>query len=91
MTNVELTKKIRDYREVQRLIEEAQAEAETIKDEIKAEMEALGTEELIAGDYKVRWATVCSTRFNAPALKTANPELYSLFTSTTTTKRFTVA
>lgn len=47
MSTNELTTKIRDYRELQALIEEAQQEAETIKDAIKAHMGA--QEELRAG------------------------------------------
>ena len=47
----ELTTKIREYRELQALIEEVQAEAEAIKDTIKAHMGA--QEALRAGKYRV--------------------------------------
>ena len=50
MSTNELTEKIRTLRELQALIEEAQAEAEGIKDAIKAHMGA--SEELRAGEYK---------------------------------------
>jgi len=52
MSTNELTEKIRTLRELQALIEEAQAEAEGIKDAIKAHMGA--SEELRAGEYKGR-------------------------------------
>ena len=48
MSTNELTEKIRTLRELQALIEEAQAEAEGIKDAIKAHMGA--SEELRAGE-----------------------------------------
>ena len=50
MSTNELTEKIRTLRELQALIEEAQAEAEGIKDAIKAHMG--DSEELRAGEYK---------------------------------------
>lgn len=51
MSTNELESKIRELRQLQALIEEATAEAETIKDAIKASMG--DSEELRAGEYKV--------------------------------------
>lgn len=50
MSTNELTSKIKELRELQALIEEAQAEAEAIKDALKAHMG--DAEELRAGEYK---------------------------------------
>ena len=81
--------KIRELRQLQALIEEAQAEAEAIKDSIKA---AMGdSESLQAGEYKVTWKPVTSTRLDAAALRKALPDVAERFTRTTTTRRFTVA
>ena len=85
----ELEKKIRELRELQALIEEAEAEAETIKDAIKDFMG--DSEELRAGEYKVTWKPVKSTRIDTKALKAAAPELVERFTKTTTARRFCVA
>ena len=52
MSNHELESKVRELRQLQALIEEAQTEAETIKDQLKAHMGA--ADELRAGEYKVR-------------------------------------
>lgn len=51
MSANELEKKVRELRQLQSLIEEAQAEAEAIKDQIKAHMGQ--AEELRAGEYKI--------------------------------------
>ena len=88
MSENQLTAKIRQLRELQALIEEAQMEAEAIKDEIKAHMGE--AEELRAGEYKVTWKTVESSRLDTKALKTALPELVERFTNTVTTRRFCV-
>ena len=89
MSMKEMESKIRELRQLQALIEEAQAEAEAIKDAIKA---AMGDSEAIqAGEYKVTWKPVTSTRLDATALRKALPDVAERFTRTTTTRRFTVA
>ena len=61
MSTNELEMKCRELRQLQNLIEEAQAEAEAIKDAIKA---AMGdSEELRAGEYKVTWKAVKCAEF----------------------------
>ena len=89
MSNHELESKVRELRQLQALIEEAQTEAETIKDQLKAHMGA--ADELRAGEYKVTWKTVKSARINATALRAALPEVAERFTRTTTIRRFCVA
>ena len=89
MSTNELEMKIRELRQLQQLIEEAQAEAEGIKDAIKAHMGA--SEELRAGEYKVTWKPVTTSRLDAVALRAALPEVAARFTRTSMTRRFTVA
>lgn len=89
MSTNELAAKIREYRELQALIEEATQEAEAITDAIKAHM---GTqEELRAGEYKVTWKPVKSARLDAVGLRRTLPEVAERFTRETTTRRFCVA
>ena len=85
----EIESKVRELRQLQALIEEAQAEAETIKDAIKAHMG--DSEELRAGEYKVTWKAVTASRLDSKALKASLPEVVERFTKTTTTRRFCVA
>lgn len=89
MSNHELESKVRELRQLQSLIEEAEAEAETIKDTIKAHMGA--QEELRAGEYKVTWKVVKSARIDAVALRKALPDVAQRYTSETTARRFCVA
>ena len=85
----EIESKVRELRQLQALIEEATAEAEAIKDAIKAQMD--DSEELRAGEYRVTWKAVTSSRLDSKALKEALPEVAQLFTRTTTSRRFCVA
>ena len=85
----ELESKIRELRQLQALIEEATAEAEAIKDTIKA---AMGdAEELRAGEYKITYKAVKASRIDTTALRKALPDVAERFTRITTTRRFCVA
>ena len=89
MSTNEMESKVRELRQLQMLIEEAQAEAEAIKDTIKA---AMGNSETVqAGEYKVTWKPITTSRIDTTALRTALPEIAERFTRLTTTRRFTVA
>lgn len=91
MSTNEITRKIRELKELQALIDEAQAEAETIKDELKNILTENGTDELSVDVYKIRYVTVTSNRFDSKAFKSDNSELYNKYLKQTTTKRFSVA
>ena len=69
MSTIEITAKIEALKDLDSLIEEAKAEAETLRDEIKTEMLNRNTEELSAGQYIVRYTTVLSNRFDSTAFK----------------------
>ena len=89
MSTNEIEAKCRELRQLQALIEEAEQEAEAIKDALKAHMG--DAEEMRAGEYKVTWKPVQTARMDTRALKAALPEVAAHFTKTTTTRRFCVA
>jgi phage-related protein predicted endonuclease-like protein len=81
--------KARELRQLQVLIEEAQEEAEALRDAIKA---AMGDSETVqAGEYKITWKPVTSIRIDTRALKEALPDVAERFKKETTVRRFTVA
>lgn len=88
MSNHELECKVRELRQLQALIDEAQAEAEAIRDTIKAHMG--DSEELHAGEYKVTWKAVKSSRIDTSALRKALPEIAERFTVSSSARRFCV-
>ena len=69
----------------------ASAEAEAIRDTIKAEMLARDTEELTAGRFIVRWRSVLTSRFNSSEFKKAMPDVYAAFTRQSQSRRFSVS
>ena len=91
MSTVEITSKIEALKDLESLIEEAKAEAETLRDEIKTEMLSRDTEELEAGQYIVRWTSVLTQRFDTTAFKKVMPDVYKAYTKQISSRRFTIA
>ena len=81
----ELEAKARELRQLQALIDEAQAEAEALKD-------AIGDQDSIqAGEYRITWKAVTSSRIDTNALRKALPDVAKRFTKETPPRRFCVA
>ena len=91
METNEMIKAIEALNEWEKIIADAQAEAEAIRDSIKAEMMEQDTEELTAGQYIVRWTSVLTNRFDTTAFKKALPEVYKSFTKQSASRRFTIS
>ena len=86
-----MIKKIEALNEWEAIIADAQAEAEAIRDAIKAEMMERDTEELTAGQYIVRWTSVLINRFDTTAFKKVYGDLYKAFTKQSASRRFTIS
>ena len=91
MSTIEIQAQIESLRALEELIEEAKAEAESIRDEIKQELLVRDTEELIAGQYIVRWTPVLSQRFDSTAFKKVMPDVYKAYTKQISSRRFTIS
>ena len=91
MANNELLNKIEALNEWEALMEEARAEAEAIRDEIKQHMLDANTEELECGQYIVRYTSVLTQRFDSTSFKKALPDVYKSFIRQGTSKRFTIS
>ena len=91
MSTIEIQSKVEALKELESLIEEAKAEAEALRDEIKQEMLIRDTEELSAGQYIIRWTSVLSQRFDSTAFKKVMPDVYKAYTKQIASRRFTIA
>ena len=90
MSTIEITSKIEALKDLESLIEEAKAEAEALRDEIKSEMLNRNTEELEAGQYIVRWTSVLTQRFDTTAFKKVMPDVYKEYTKQISSRRFSI-
>lgn len=91
MSKNEIISKIEALMEWETVMEEARAEAEKLRDAIKAEMLDRDTEELTAGQYIVRWTPVLTQRFDTTGFKKAYGDLYKAFIKQVTSRRFTIS
>ena len=91
MSMNELLPLVEQYREAQQMAEQAKAEMEALKEQIKAELAARNTDRLDVGTHRVTVQTVTTHRVDGKAFQAAMPELAQRFTIATTGTRFVVA
>lgn len=91
MTQITLAYRIEELNELEDTIEQLKAQAEAIKDTIKEEMAVRNVEEMIVGDYIVKYLDILSTRFDTKRFKTEMGEgLYKEYCREVPSKRFTI-
>lgn len=91
MSRNELIKRIEYLRELEEMEEEIKAEADNIRESLKAELADREVEELVVGNYIVRWTSVLSNRFDSTAFKKVYGELYKAYTKQTASRRFSIS
>ena len=73
------------------LASKVKAKADAIRDTIKEEMERQAVEELICGQYIVRYTNIISNRFDNTTFKRLYADLYKEFTKPVSSRRFSVS
>ena len=91
MSKIELLAKIELLNKYEAMMEELRAEADSVRNSIKAEMEAREVEELVAGQYIIRWTSVLSQRFDTTGFKKTHADLYKEYTKQIASRRFSIA
>ena len=91
MTKIEMLAKVELLNKYEAMIAEMKGQAEAIRDELKAEMTAQEAEEMIVGQYIVRWNEVLSNRFDTTSFKKVMPEIYKAYTKQVPSRRFTIS
>ena len=91
MATNELISKLSELAELRKMVEDLNAEIEGLQDEIKDHMTDKNTDTLTAGQFKVTWKEITSTRIDTSALRRDFPEIWQEYGKTTTSRRFNVA
>ena len=91
MSKIELIAKIELLNRYEAMMDEIKAEADKVRNSINAEMEVREVEELIAGQYIIRWTSVLSNRFDSTSFKKVLPDLYHAYTKQVSSKRFSIS
>ena len=86
----DLENKVKKLQEWEELEREAKAEAEALRDEIKAEMLQRETEEIVCGKFIVRWTSVLTQRFDSTTFKKEHAEMYKMYTKQSASRRFSI-
>ena len=86
----ELDAKAATYFEIMEQIEQLQAEAMAIKDQLKVHMTDLSTEELEGAGWRATWHTTHTSRFDSKRFKADHAELYGAYTVRGFSTRFTL-
>ena len=87
MKNIDSTMK--ELAQYTRIMEEAAATVDGLKDEIKRYMDEHNTDILTGNEHKATYKTVTSNRIDTASLKKDMPNIAAQYTKTTETKRFT--
>ena len=91
MSKNEMLNLIETMNNYDELAAKVKAKADTIRDAIKAEMERQAVEEMICGQYIIRYTSVISNRFDSTTFKRLYADLYKDFTKPVSSRRFTVS
>ena len=91
MSKIELLAKIELLNKYEAMMEEMKTQADAIRNAIKAEMDARDLEEMIAGQYIVRYTAILSNRFDSTAFKRVMPEIYKAYTKQVSSRRFSIS
>jgi len=86
----EMEKKIREYREYKRMIEELEELTTAIADELKAAMVEAGKEKMIVGEYKLSYTDTTRTSLDRHQLEADLGDL-TKYEKTITYKTFRIA
>lgn len=81
--------RVKKLQAIEEQIAELQAAADKLKDSIKADMGE--SEELEAGQFKIRYKTIFGSRLDSRALKAELPEIFKQYSRTTMARRFSIA
>lgn len=87
MTNRQYDNRIRKIQDLETEIKRLQTLADSLKDEIKADMAG---DEVNTGSFIIRWKEVISTRLDSTALKKALPDVWQTYSKASSSRRFTI-
>ena len=90
MSKNDIISKVEELKSLEALVKEAEAEIDSIKDELKQYMNAEELSEMEVGTRMMRYITVVSDKFDTARFKKDHGDMYKDYTRQSTTKRFTV-
>ena len=90
MTDCQMNNRIAKLQGIEAQMKELEAQAEAIRDELKADMESKGEDEHNTGSFVIRWKEIVTRRLDSKALKAALPDVFAAYSRESTSRRFTI-
>ena len=90
MTRTEMNRKLTEMMILEAQKKQLEAQIESIKDEVKAEMTAAGIDEFETDAFKVLWKTSARTTIDSKKLKKEAPAVWDVYSRTTNVTTFKV-
>ena len=91
MTERMIENRIRKLQAIEVHLKELEEQAETLRTELKADLEEKGLDELQTANFMISWKEITSMRLDSKALKASFPDIYGQFVKQSFYRRFTVA
>ena len=91
MTNKQLDNRVKKLQSIEAQVKELEEQADAIRAEIKADLEAKGEDEHDTGSFMIRWKEIISRRLDSKALKAALPDVFTAYSRESTSRRLTIA
>lgn len=91
MTTRQLENRAKKLKELEAQQKELEQKIDSLKEEIKQEMEDRGAEEMQAGNFLIRWKAFNGSRFDAKTFQKEHESLYMQYLKAFESRRFTVA
>ncbi len=91
MTNRQLDNRVKKIQALEAQIKELEAQADALRDEIKADLSDKGEDEHNTGAFIIRWKEIISNRLDSKALKASLPDVFAMYTTQSSSRRFTVS
>ncbi len=88
MSEKEISEAVAELRKYSRIAEEATAQAEAIKDALKAHLTATGTDAAAGLDYKFSWKPVNGSTFDKKAAEAMHPGIIAACTRPNNYRKF---
>lgn len=88
MTARQIENRMNKLQSIEAQIRELEAEADSLKSEIKEDMESKALTECKTSHFVIRWKDIVSNRLDSKSLKTELPDIYARYCRATSSKRF---
>lgn len=90
MTDKMIDNRVRKILALETQIKDLEAQADAIRDELKADMTSNGQDERRTGAFVIRWKEIINSRLDSKALKAALPDVFAAYSKQSSSRRFTI-